>query len=406
MQLVEQHISRTDEWRDWCVKAKELYNQTLYYWRQSVFGNIQYFSEYEILGLFREFSEPTFKALPSHCGQEVLKNLFKNIKSWQASLKEYKKNPDKFLGRPRIPKYKKELSILSFNNGQIKCKNGLLRFPKIIGIAPIKTRIPDGAKVSGRVIPKSDHFVVEFCYEKKEKILKPDNGKYLGVDFGLNNLATCTSNTNVGFIINGRPIKSINQHYNKQKAKAQSFLLEKKYISKKINKLTFNRNNKIKNYLHHASRHIVNKADQNNIHTIVIGNNKKWKQEISLGKRTNQSFVSIPYQTLIEQVQYKAKLVGINTIVTEESYTSKCSALDFEPIQKHETYLGKRKKRGLFVTAGGELINADSNGSLNIIRKVFGDGVFAKFNKRCVVQPEKVKHFNEINNKIKHLYTK
>jgi hypothetical protein len=64
MQLVEQHIIRSDEWAEWCVKAKELYNQTLYYWRQSIFKNIEYFSEYEILGLFREFDEPTFKALP------------------------------------------------------------------------------------------------------------------------------------------------------------------------------------------------------------------------------------------------------------------------------------------------------------------------------------------------------
>lgn len=91
MQLIEQHIIHSDEWRNWCVKAKELYNQTLYYWRQSVFGNIQYFSEYEIVGLFQEYNEPTFRVLPANTSQQIIKNLFKNIKSWQKSRKEYEK---------------------------------------------------------------------------------------------------------------------------------------------------------------------------------------------------------------------------------------------------------------------------------------------------------------------------
>jgi putative transposase len=108
MQLVEQHIIKSTEWYDWCVKAKNLYNQSLYYWRQSIFGNIEYFSEYELLGLFREFKEENFIQLPSHCGQEIIKNLFKNIKSWQRARKEYQKNPSKFLGRPKLQVQKSE----------------------------------------------------------------------------------------------------------------------------------------------------------------------------------------------------------------------------------------------------------------------------------------------------------
>lgn len=107
MQLIEQHIIKDERFKDWCVKAKNLYNQTLYYWRQSVFGNIQYFSEYEIVGLFQEYDEENFRSLPANTSQQIIKALFKNVKSWQKSRKEYSKNPSKFLGRPKLPKYKK-----------------------------------------------------------------------------------------------------------------------------------------------------------------------------------------------------------------------------------------------------------------------------------------------------------
>ena len=396
MKLTERHIIKTDEWGIWCEKAKNLYNQALYYWRQSVFGNIQYFTEYELLGLFREYKEDSFTQLPSHCGQEVLKNLFKNIKSWQRARKEYSKNPSKFSGRPKIPKYKKELSRLGVNNGQIKLKNGYIHFPIMIGVAPIKTKIPNESKLGAcRIIPKANHFVVEFTYEVKEMSEKGDNGNYLGVDLGLNNLATCSSNIGKSFIINGKVPKSINQWYNKQKAYLQS-KLPGKSRSRKIQKITFNRNNKINNYIHHASKYIIKEALKNNINTIIIGNNKQWKTNVNLGRRINQAFVSMPYKTLIEQLEYKAKLVGLKVLTTEESYTSKCSALDLEPICKHEVYVGKRRTRGLFMTKLGHLINADANGALNIIRKkyslIVSEGVA-----RCVVQPKKIQHFNKMS---------
>lgn len=403
MQLVEQHIIKDDRFKDWCIKAKNLYNQTLYYWRQSVFGNIQYFSEYEILGLFREYKEPTFAALPSHCGQEIIKLLFKNIKSWQKARKEYAKNPSKFLGKPKMPKYKKELSILSFNSGQVRLKNGFVHFPKMIGIEPMKTNIPNINQC--RVIPKSDHFVVEFVYTVEEKTPKADNGKYLGVDLGLNNLATCVSNANEAFIINGRPLKSINQFYNKRKAHLQSNLPNNKHTSKRINRLTFKRNQKIKDYVHKASKHIVETAKLLDCNTIVVGNNKNWKQEINIGKQNNQNFVSIPTSDLIDKIEYKAKLNGISLIRTEESYTSKCSFLDNEPIGKHDVYVGKRVKRGLFRTAKGLKINADCNGAGNIIRKVFPNSVFEKGIESCVAQPKKIKQMDNLRNQIKSFYS-
>ena len=181
-------------------------------------------------------------------------------------------------------------------------------------------------------------------------------------------------------IINGRPIKSINQFYNKKRAFLQSSMSRiGKKVSHALIHLTDWRNEKIFDYMHKASRFVVNHCLANNIGHIVIGKNDGWKQEINIGKRNNQNFVSIPLDKLIKQIQYKAQLVGIKVTITEESYTSKCSALDLEEIGKHEdhAYAGKRVKRGLFRTYSGLLINADVNGALNILRKVIGD-IFLK----------------------------
>lgn len=182
-----------------------------------------------------------------------------------------------------------------------------------------------------------------------------------------------SSNVVKPFSINGRPLKSINQYYNKEKARLQAHLKGNKKTSKRIYSITNKRNNKVKDYLHKSSRKIVNFLVSNNISTLIIGYNEEWKQNINLGRANNQAFVNIPFYTFIKQLEYKCKLEGISVILTEESYTSKCSFLDGESIEKHNNYLGKRIKRGLFRSAEGKLINADLNGSLNILRKVVGD---------------------------------
>ena len=224
-----------------------------------------------------------------------------------------------------------------------------------------------------RVLPRNNHHIVEIAYKVEEKQLSPNNDRYVSVDLGLNNLATVSSNIEKPFIINGRPLKSINQYWNKEKARLQSFLRDNRKTSKRIERMTNKRNNKVKDYLHKSSRKIVNFLVSKNISTLVIGYNEEWKQNISIGKVNNQSFTSIPFYTFINQLEYKCKLEGINVILTEESYTSKCSFLDNEPLEKQDSYLGKRIKRGLFKTAKGKLINADLNGSLNILRKVIGE---------------------------------
>ena len=224
-----------------------------------------------------------------------------------------------------------------------------------------------------RIVPKSNHYVVEVVYEQAETQAEVDSNLYAGIDIGLNNLATLTSNK-VGFvprIVNGRPVKSINQYYNKERARLQSILSqEHHFTSRQLDRLTTKRTRKIMHYLHTASRRIIDLLVAEGIGTLVIGKHECWKQEINIGKRNNQNFVSIPHARFIDMLTYKAKLVGIQVMVTEESYTSKCSFLDNEPIGKHEHYEGKRIKRGLFRSQFGKLIHADVNGSYNIIRKV------------------------------------
>jgi len=208
-----------------------------------------------------------------------------------------------------------------------------------------------------------------------------DDNFVAGIDIGLNNLVALTSSkpSFQPLIINGRPLKSINQFYNKRKAELQSQLEGNRKTSKRITKLSNKRNRKVKHYLHNASRQIIDRLVDEGIGILVIGKNKNWKQEINIGRQNNQNFVSISHAHFANMLSYKAKLAGIKVITTEESYSSKCSFLDLEPIGKHEEYAGKRIKRGLFRANDGTLINADVNGSGNIIRKVvpnaFADGI-------------------------------
>lgn len=219
-----------------------------------------------------------------------------------------------------------------------------------------------------------------------------DNGRYMSIDLGLDNLATVVTNTGLNpVIVNGKGLKSNNQYYNKKNAHYQKVAkqVNDKFYTNRLYRLTQKRNFKIEDSLHKISKFIVTSAISNDIHTIVIGNNKEWKQSISLGKRVNQSFVSIPHQKLIEKIIYKARNVGINVILTEESYTSGTSFLDGESPKK-EFYNKKRRiHRGLFVSNQGIRINADVNAAYQIMKKVFPN-VYADGIEGVVLHPVRV----------------
>ena len=220
-------------------------------------------------------------------------------------------------------------------------------------------------------------------------------------------------------------LKSVNQYWNKQKAKIQEeiskqekFLEELKYtkldfyqtflseytasrliedtkilikrLKNKIKKITKKRNRKIDNFTHQLSRKLINHLSELGIKNIIYGKNVNFKKEINLGKVTNQNFVNIPFNQIIELLRYKALLAGINFMTVEESYTSKTSFLDEEKLhsykrsdsrpQKNYTFVGERIARSLFQSKDGYIIHADTNASFNIIRKVTGDNIYEFIN--------------------------
>lgn len=172
-------------------------------------------------------------------------------------------------------------------------------------------------------------------------------------------------------LIDGKYLKSVNQRANKAIAVARSYeeTQHGRKISPRIQAMYLRRRNRISDYIHKATRYLVNQFVSNHIDTVIIGHNPGWKQDINIGKRNNQNFCQIPFNDFIYQLTYKGQLEGMKVIFTEESYTSKCSFLDDEECRKHQTYQGRRIKRGLFKSSKGKIIHADLNGSLNILKK-------------------------------------
>lgn len=385
VQLVEQHIIKSTDPRfalidEAAFAAKNLYNKANYIVRQAFILKGKWIQFAELFHLVK--GEPEYQALPRKVSNLILKQLDKNWKSFFQALKAWRETPEKFLGRPNLPKYKHKTDgrfLLIYDIQALSTpalRNGLIK-PSQLGIT-IQTSQTDVDQV--RIVPRKGYYVVEVIYTvEPEPNPNLDCNLVAGIDIGLSNLATVTSNK-PGFkplVINGRPLKSINQFYNKRKAELQSWVGNRS--SKRINKLTNKRNRKVKHYLHVASRRIIDHLVNEGIGVLVIGKNKNWKQSINIGKANNQSFVSIPFSQFIHMLEYKANLVGIRVILQEESYTSKCSFLDNEPVRKQKVYKGKRVKRGLFRASDGRLINADVNGSYNIVRKAipkaYADGI-------------------------------
>ena len=213
----------------------------------------------------------------------------------------------------------------------------------------------------------------------------------VALDLGINVLAAVTSNKK-GFVprlVSGKPLKSLNQHYNKQREHHQKRLSRGKrprYTSRALDQLTTKRNRRIQHYLHTASRRIIDLCVKEGIGRIVVGKNVFWKQETNMGKQNNQAFVQLPHARFIDLLRYKGELVGIHVETHEESYTSKASFLDLDPIptyapqrQQSPLFSGKRIARSWYRAGNGQVIHADVNGSYNIGRKVaptaFGLGV-------------------------------
>lgn len=378
MRLTEQiQIKKTFHLSRLCHLSKNLYNAANYYIRQEFFYLGNWLKYNDLWYMLKD--KDVYQKLPSQTSQQIFRIVEQNWRSFFISLKKWKAEPRKHLHCPRPPKYKKKNRefTLFFTNQQCRIKEGYLHFPKKVAISPVKTRIKNQLH-QVRIVPKGINYIIEVIYEKNEKNLRLDKKRIIGIDLGLTNIVTMVNNVGLQpVIIKGGISKSINQFYNKQLARYRS-VKDKQGIAfetRRIQKLTQRRNNKINDQFHKISRAIINYCINNNFGTIIIGYNQFWKQKINLGRKNNQKFVQIPYFKLISQIQYKSKLVGIDFILEKESYTSKCSFLDNESIQKHKTYAGKRINRGLFRSKRGIMINADVNAGYNMIKKVIPNAV-------------------------------
>lgn len=258
-----------------------------------------------------------------------------------------------------------------------------------------------------RILPKQRgrFFDVAFVYESKDERVETRNDTaIIGIDFGLNNLATVVSTTGESFIIDGKHIKSVNQWFNKRIAHLRSHKDKQgmKGLTKQEAWLSYRRSNQVRDYLNKAARYMIDFCIQHQIGTVVVGYNPTLKQGINLGTRNNQNFTQIPIFNLRAKLESLCARSGINYVEQEESYTSQSSFLDNDPLPIYNAdnpttvkFSGKRIKRGLYRSKEGHLISSDANGAANILRKSNNKLDFQRVNRVCLAQPARVRIFRE-----------
>lgn len=387
VQRVEKHIIKKSNpyykmLDNFCFLAKNLYNHANYILRHEFIENgmaVSYGDLDKILKTDENY--PDYKVMPcAQSAQQTLRLLTTNWKSFFKSITDWSQHPEKYTGKPKLPRYKNKngRSVLIMTNQVARLKEGILHFPKTFNGFTMQLKCTERRNFYEfnqiRFIPKTGYIVAEVVYTILIRDSLPDNERYCSIDLGISNLAAVT--TNLGYrtyIINGKGLKSINKHYNKQMAHYSRIAKRMNGIdcTKRMEGIALKRNQKINDYLHKASRFIVEYCRKRRIHTIIIGCNKDWKRGIKLGRKVSQTFVGIPFQRFIEMIQYKAEELGINVKLVEESYTSGTSFLDREEPSKAYYNKGRRVHRGLFISNGGTKINADINASYQILKKVF-----------------------------------
>lgn len=358
----------------------KMYNIISYDLRENGFKNY-----YDIEEMYKNNWHCDF--LHSHTRQQMFKVLEQNWKSYFASIKDFGVNPGKYRGLPRPPKFKnteRNKNEIIFTNLAIRFQDGVLKLSlskaiqKLFEVESLNFEVSNKlqilidwnrlqqARFNYDKVQKCWHLIIIYVKDEVEN----NNTNVMSIDLGLDNLATITFKTGLSqYIYCGRELKSVNSYTNKKIAYLQGIEM-KKYGSdkfkntKKINRLRKYRNDYINDYMHKVSKNIIDKAIENNVNKIIIGKLKDIKQNMNF----NKAFVQIPTKRLVELIKYKAKLQGITIKMQEESYTSGCSAIDLEPVTKKYYNKSRRITRGLFKSSLG-ILNADINGSLNILRK-------------------------------------
>ncbi len=367
MQLVEQHVIDKRDPRysvidEAAFKSKNLYNAALYETRQSFIHRGIYLNYNEMDKLMQQHE--AYKALPAKVAQKVLEQVDKGWTSFFEALEAYKKNPSKFTGPPRLPRYKQKMegrnvliyTMQAISQSKKTLQQGIIK-PSQLPIT-VKTKQAPATIKQVRVVPKKGFYVVEIVYEKEVTRVKVDPSFCVGMDLGVTNLAAIASNRE-GFVprlVNGRPVKAWNQWYNKRMKELKKLLpkADRERVTQQMERITNTRNRRIDHYLHTASKRVINFLVAEGVGTVIIGKNPLWKQESSMGRKNNQD--PLP--------NYKPN--------DEEQHT----------------FSGKRigRRNRLYRTKDGRTICADVNGAYNILRKSRPDA-FAKGIAGYVVHP-------------------
>ena len=374
--------------RQMCHFSKNVYNESLYNIRQHYFAEgsyLRYESNYPI----EKLSE-NYKLLGANLAQQTMKCVDASFKSFFALLKLVEK---KQYSRDavKIPHYLKKDALYPIHLPESFMKeDGTMVVPMSPQLKKeTKTRIVlhfppyvrDKKVHQIHIIPKQGGKWFEARYlfdDDNPTVFSTDETKALAIDLGVSNFATCATSDGYAFIIDGKKIKSINQWYNKENARLSS-IKDKQKISQDTNlisRITEKRNRQVQNFIYCSAKYVVSYCLNNNIRNIVIGYNDGFQDSPNLGKVGNQQFTMLPYGKFKQRLKFLCQRHKLNYIEQEESYTSKASFFDndempiWNPLNpKQGSFTGKRIKRGLYRRSNGQILNADVNGALNILRK-------------------------------------
>jgi len=339
-----------------------------------------------------------YNRFPAAVAQRTIQIVGDNWKGFGAAKADWKRSPEKYVASPRLPKYVKHAKTLYIPCSSFFVKNDEIVFAKKLGLQAVRLEkgkfLDQGYNPSAstkvinelRLVPTGSGFRFEIIYDKhRTSDFLSDNAQsalfdkssFISIDLGVSRFAALISNkADISpILINGGKLKQINQWYNKRCAVLRS---QGKYGH--IKSVAAKRNRQVKDKLHKISRYIVQLCVEYDIGTVIIGKNKQWKTRINIGKQNNQNFTNLPHAQFIDLLKYKLREFGIQLIEQEESYTSKASYIDNDPIPTYSkecnthSFSGRRVKRGLYKTKEGLLINADINGAACISRKAGYEG--------------------------------
>ena len=378
MKLVEKHkiykshpsYSKLD---DMSRKANNLYNQCVYFAKNSQNLSEDLKSLDKVMKSFPDEYDNYRSFGYASCAQQITRLFHQNLRSYFASVKDYKKNPAKYKGRPDFPNFRKsgERFQVIFTNQTAKLVGNTITIaPKTFENKLSITLRTTSAKKLCQVVfaPRNDYFLVYVTYEVENVMISQNSNEVAAIDIGLKNLATVTFSEQDEPILYRSDLVKINKDFNRLDADYKSILkkTQNKYTSKRSKRLSEKRACLIEDRLHKISREIINDLSHRGVSTVIVGKNTGQKINNKL-----KNFVQIPLFRLIEMIKYKAELAGITFIQVNESYTSGTSFLDNELPTKEFYNKNRRKFRGLFFSNTLKRINADVNGSFQIMKKVY-----------------------------------